>query len=81
MCLNETTPKGEWENFLSKTKYWNENPDDTDLLQQDWGVISFFEEYLTDWNVIVNSLNRVKACPTKKRKPKRQKTKGKKHTP
>jgi hypothetical protein len=47
---------------------------------QDWGVISFFEAYLTDWKVIVNKLNRVNGCGNKKGKSSSsQKTKGKKH--
>ena len=79
MCLNETTPEGKWENFVSKTEYWDKNPDTTALLKQDWGVISFFEAYLKDWDVILKSLNKENGCTTKKRKQKRQKAKGKNH--
>jgi hypothetical protein len=85
ICLNETTPAQVTEDFLSKTENWNRSPDDTGLMTQDWGVISLFEAYLTDWNVIVSNLNNKKkngcklTTPTdKKKKSKRQKEKGKK---
>jgi len=81
MCLNETTSQGEEENFQSKRDSWNNSPDNTGILVQDWGVIKFFEAYLTDWKVIVNGLNKEHKCTTKKRKQNRQKTKGKKQAP
>jgi len=86
MCLNENTPEGKGEHFLSKTNSWNKKPDATGLLLQDWGVFSFFEAFLKDWDVIINSLNKKNACKwtaraTREKKPKRQKTKGKNHAP
>jgi hypothetical protein len=81
MCLNETTSQGDGDNFLSEAKYWNNKPDNTGILVQDWGVISFFKKYLTEWNVIVNSLHKEKGCTTKKRKPNRQNTEGKRQAP
>ena len=67
MSLNGTTPEGVGENFLSKTKNWDTNPSEGNLLLQDWGVISLFKIYIKEWNVIVNSLNKEKACPKKKK--------------
>lgn len=83
MCLNATKPEGEAENFLSK-KIWNESLKGTMLILQDWGVFLYLEEYLKEWKVIVNSLKKKNSCKwiehtTKQKKPKRQKTKGKKH--
>ena len=72
MSLNGNTPEGVGENFLSKKKNWNKNPDEVNLLLQDWGVISLFQIYIKEWNVIVNSLNKEKACP-KTKKPRIQK--------
>jgi hypothetical protein len=83
MCLNETTPKTVAQDFLSKTENWNQNPDATGLLVQDWGVVQLFEAFLTDWNIIVSSVNNKNGCKltthtNKKRNTKRRKTKGKK---
>jgi hypothetical protein len=86
MCLNATTPETVAEDFLSKTENWNNKARGTMVLMQDWGVMLFYEAYLTEFNVIVNSLNKGNACKgiirtNKKKKPKKQKTKGKKHEP
>jgi hypothetical protein len=80
MSLSATKPEVEGDKLLSKTKHWNENPDTTGLLLQDWRVISFFKKYLTDWDEIVKSLHKKNAC-TKKKKTKGQKKKGKTQAP
>jgi hypothetical protein len=79
MSLKGTTPERQGEHFLSKTKYWNKKPGSTDLKLQDWRVISFYKKFLTDWRVIVRSLNKETAC--KKRKPKRQEKERKNQAP
>jgi hypothetical protein len=73
MGLKGTTPEGNGENFISKTQHWDKNPDLTGSLVQDWGVILFFEKYLTDWEAILDSLERDNRKRTKKPQGRRKK--------
>jgi hypothetical protein len=78
--MKATKPEVEGDRLLSKTKHWNENPDTTGLLLQDWRVISFYKKYLTEWYAIVKRLHWKNAC-LEKRKPTVKRKRGKTRIP
>jgi hypothetical protein len=70
------------ESILSRIKSRIKDPDTTNLLVKDWEAIYCYEKFLKEWDIIVKSLNNKNGCKrttVRKTKPKRQKTKGKKH--
>jgi hypothetical protein len=61
-CLKQTIPAPASADFLSETKNWDTDPDTTGLLMQDWGVITLYEKFLKEWDIIVGMLNRKKCA-------------------
>jgi hypothetical protein len=57
--LNATTPE---KVAADLSKNWNNSPDNTRLLTQDWGVISLCQTFLGDWTLIVDRLNKKTVC-------------------
>jgi hypothetical protein len=60
--LNAAVPERVQEDLFPKKEKWNANPDITGLLVQDWGVISLYKNFLGDWHLIINSVNKKTAC-------------------
>jgi hypothetical protein len=50
------------EDLFPKKEKWDANPDITGLLVQDWGVISLCKNFLGDWHLIINRVNKKSAC-------------------
>lgn len=70
--LNLVVPERAKGDFFSNKQNWDENPDTTAFLMQDWGVISLYKTFLGDWHLIINRVSKKASCKSSESVSKRR---------
>jgi hypothetical protein len=70
--LNLAVPERAVGDFFSNKENWNENPDTTAFLMQDWGVLSLYKTFLVDWHLIINRVSKKASCKSSESVSKRR---------